>query len=117
MPEKGKPSMKKPKYSLYERIDFITQRKVIMCAAEDKAKLKKRFPLGTKIVEVAGQKPGGYRIVDMERLKEAAYKMAKTFPPITIEPVNYKNMWNTKGIKGEPIQQNVVIKIDKGQQS
>ena len=43
--------------------------------------------------------------------------MAKTLPPITIDPVSYKNMWNTKGLKGEPIQQNVVIKIDKRQQS
>lgn len=78
MPEKGRSSMKKkPKYSLYERIDFITHRKVIMCAAEDKAKLKKRFPLGTKIVEVAGQKPGGYRIADIEAMRYQASKLAE----------------------------------------
>lgn len=118
MPEKGRSSMKKkPKYSLYERIEYMTGKKIVTCAAEDKEILKKRFPFRTRIVVAAGQAPGGYRIVDMERLKEAAYKMAKTLPPITIEPVSYKNMWNTKGLKGEPIQQNVVIRIDKGQQS
>jgi len=95
----------------------MTGKKIVICAAEDKERLKKRFPFKTKIVVAAGQTPGGYRIVDMERLKEAARKMVITFQPVTIEPVNYKNMWTTKGLKGEPIQQNVVIKIDKRQQS
>ena len=108
---------KKPKYSLYERIEYMTGKKIVICAAEDKERLKKRFPFRTKIVIAAGQTPGGYRIVDMERLKEAAYKMARILPPLEIKPVSYKNTWSTKGLKGEPIQQNVVIKIDKGQQS
>ena len=108
---------KKPKYSLYERIEYMTGKKIVICAAEDKERLKKRFPFRTKIVIAAGQTPGGYRIVDMERLKEAVHKMARILPPLEITPVSYKNMWSTKGLKGEPIQQNVVIKIDKGQQS
>lgn len=68
---------KKPKYSLYERIEYMTGKKIVICAAEDKENIKKRFPFRTRIVVAAGQAPGGYRIADIEAMRYQASKLAE----------------------------------------
>lgn len=71
---------KKLKFSLWEKLDFLTGKKIVICnSTEDKKMLKPYFPIGTKIAVKAAGPRGAYYIIDMESLKKNARKLAPGF--------------------------------------
>lgn len=107
--KKSKP--KKFKYSLWEKLDFITGKKFVVCNHPDDIKmLKSYFPIGTKIVSKASGPRGAYYVMDMEAIKRMSRSMAKDFVIPKPEP----EKWN-KGPKllDGKIYLNTVVKYKK----
>lgn len=71
---------KKLKYSLWEKLDFLTGKKIVICNHPDDVKLlKPYFPIGTQIAVKAAGPRGAYYVVDMESLRRTARKLAPSF--------------------------------------
>lgn len=78
-------------FNLWERIDFLTGKKFVVCNHQDDIKmLRPYFPIGTKIVSKASGPRGAYYIMDMEALKKKAAKLAPDF----IMPKPEPKKWN-----------------------
>ena len=102
---------RKLSFNLWERIDFLTGKKFVVCNHEDDIKmLKPYFPIGTKIVSKAAGPRGAYYILDMETLKKKAYRMAKDYTMPKPEPMEID--WNKNKVIGEKQYSNIVVHVE-----
>lgn len=102
---------KKLKFNLWEKLDFLTGKKFVVCNHEEDIKmLKPYFPIGTKIVAKAGGPRGAYYILDMEILKKKAYRMAKNYTIPKPEPMEID--WSKYKVIGERQYSNIVVHVE-----
>lgn len=102
---------RKLKFNLWERIDFLTGKKFVVCNHVDDIKmLKPYFPVGTKIISKAAGPRGAYYIMDMETLKKNAYRMAKNYTMPKPEPMEID--WSKYKVIGEKQYSNIVVHVE-----
>ena len=101
---------KKIKFNIWEKLDFLTGKKIVICnSTEDKKMLKPYFPIGTKITVKAAGPRGAYYIIDMESLKKTARKLA---PGFEIPKPETKSWNETSKLYDGRTKLNAVIRIE-----
>ena len=102
---------KKLKYSLWEKLDFLTGKKIVICNHPDDVKLlKPYFPIGTQIAVKAAGPRGAYYVVDMESLRRTAHKLAPSFQ--IPKPETTEINWDQYKFNDGNVYSNIVVRIE-----
>lgn len=106
-----KKKTKKLKFSLWEKLDFLTGKKIVICNHPDDIKLlRPYFPIGTKIAAKEAGPRGAYYIIDMESLKKTAKRLAPGFE--IPKPETTEIDWNKYKTYGSSQHSNVIVHVE-----
>lgn len=106
-----KKKTKKLKFSLWEKLDFLTGKKIVICNHPDDIKLlRPYFPIGTKIAAKAAGPRGAYYIIDMESLKKTAKRLAPGFE--IPKPETTEINWDQYKFNNGSMYSNTVVHVE-----